>query len=462
MRLQSSLGSVVNTSTRNDRVWNMGALSIGRVTKVHYKRYTADVDLYPSALGPTKTTIMSDPNKEGRNACRIMCTKGGFDPKTGKAYGQIMPIYVGDIVVVGFLDNNRGTPVILGVLNDTNEEVGTINEHNMLTNDNTLLDSFEQGRQTDLTPTQDFRTIDGQGNFQLYSHTHSFLIGTNRRTIDPESYHYSSLDIRNPDGTVVNIDDYDASLDEQGDDEDDFGNTSRNLHNPLQILACFMKQTSTDVLDSLRIWIDSAKSVFRIAQVDSSFNNLSTFFIDEDGSIHIRRQLDTTSFSPVDSVNYSEMVIYKNGDICFDVSTGDTPIKLYLSGGRVSIISDKDIELDGDGLSVHSSVDVYGSTTISGDSSVSGSSHVNGDSTIGGSSTVTGDSTVGGNATVTGSLSASGITASSLNVTGETHINMDSFDSSGIDMSKVDISKADMSKAKSSTPMYVIEGFEVI
>ena len=47
-QLQSSLGEVTSTKTENDRVWDMGYLALGQVTKVHPKRYTADVRLYSS------------------------------------------------------------------------------------------------------------------------------------------------------------------------------------------------------------------------------------------------------------------------------------------------------------------------------------------------------------------------------------------------------------------------------
>lgn len=346
-QLQSSLGVVAQNSNRKDRSWNNGYLAFGKVLKVHAKRYTADVQLYGSS-----DTIMSSTSNEGVHSCRIGVGNAGVDGYFKKPYGEIVPIQKGSIVLIGFIRNTTKKPVILRVFHNITEEMGERNYNNILTSAYPVDSEEDLFRYTNISRIQDFVTMDGIGNFEVASHTKSFFVGINKKEIDEENFDYEDLSIRNPDGTVVKVDEVNSK--------------------PMKFLAVFRDKFLDGASNSLRVIIDSARTAFRLAKLQKSENKLSMFEIDQNGAIKLRRQLDTKSWQE-DSKNYTEICITSDGNIEITLhGSKETSLKVTGAGlnidtkDSVSVTAESDINLSSKSVSIKGDVEIIGSGKING------------------------------------------------------------------------------------------------
>ena len=334
--LQSSLGSVRSNSINSDRVWSMGSLCLGEVLKVHNKRYTADVRLYGSS-----TTISSSSSQEGVHSCRIGVSNAGFDPIFKRPYGEIIPIQKGTIVLVGFLNNSKKKPVILRVFHNISEDTGQHNNTNILSSTYTLADDMETNKYLNISRIQDFLAIDGEGSFELSSHTKSFLVGINNKEIDEETFDYEDLSVKDTNQTTVSVDEANSK--------------------PLKLLAVFRDHFLDTKTNWLRIIINPLKTAFKIAKVQQLANTLSEIEMDEEGTIRLRRQLDKNKFSG--SSHYSEIVLDSKGNIELNVK-GDSPSSIQVSNeGKISIDSNSDITIKSNCLTVTGDVVIEGTLT---------------------------------------------------------------------------------------------------
>ena len=300
---QHTLGTINSMHTQQDRSWNHGYLALGKVLNVYPKRYTADVEIFKSA-----DQLHSSHEQEGRHACKIGVSTAGFSDLYQTPYGEIVPIQRGNIVLVGFLKNTKEQPVILRVFHDTSEEVGSFNFRNILSNYfsaysniGDILDYLK------ITPIQDFLKIDRFGNVELASHTKSFFVATESNLID-DQFDYEDLSPKFPkDKTVINplpgiSDLYDSFLSGQsyynGDDakqqlSSETIHVDKKYSNPKKYMAVFRDNYTDSATNWLRLIIDAAHTSFRILKIQQQRNQNTDFNITEDGTVKIRRQLDT-------------------------------------------------------------------------------------------------------------------------------------------------------------------------
>ena len=362
VRFQSSLGSVSQNSTKRDRAWKNSGMVVGKVIKVHNKRHTADVQIYGSS-----DNYSSNAHNEGVHACRIVAKSSGFSKKYGKPYGEITPIQVGDLVLVGFTKLGNKNPVILGTLYDTGEDPGAINTKNILTSAYPLEDSNEMNRYVRITGAQDFFTTDEDGNFELASHTKAFVMGINNKLFDEEKFDFEDLSVRDPDGSVVSV--------------------GTEYSKPLKFLAVFKKHISNELRDSLRFFVDPIRQVFRIWSTQCMDSSLSAFSFEQDGSIVIQRQHDSSSYKDRDSKLYTRLSIKRNGEFHVDLQTqyGRSQILLSENGIQIDstenlhIHSGKDITLAGKNINIDGDLKVKGKTKFKGDTLYQGDVDVIGD-----------------------------------------------------------------------------------
>ena len=146
IRNQASLGN----STREIRKdQNMsGMLLFGKVIKVYHKNHSADVKIMNNQHG----NLMTSERNEGKYACRILESYAGIDSDLGVSYGTVTPIQVGCYVVVGFINNYKSQPVILGCIHDS-----TVSK--ILPEEYPVTDTSEMYRKTILTRLQDYYTM---------------------------------------------------------------------------------------------------------------------------------------------------------------------------------------------------------------------------------------------------------------------------------------------------------------
>lgn len=157
-----------NVQRENRRDLDMGGmLMFGQVTKVYPKYHTADVRLLNQQYG----SLLSLESNEGKYACKILENYAGVDTDLGVCYGSITPIQVGCYVLVGFINNKKSQPVILGCIHDS--AVGKL-----LPDEYPLPDTTELYRKLVINRMQDYFTINGSGDLDLVHHSGAFLMGT--------------------------------------------------------------------------------------------------------------------------------------------------------------------------------------------------------------------------------------------------------------------------------------------
>ena len=245
-QLQASLGEITSVKTKKDRNWNMGYLALGKVLRVHPKRYTADVQIFG-----TNDVVMSAKDQEGRHACRIGVNNAGWDETYKKPYGEIIPIQKGSIVLVGFLKNYKEKPVILKVFHNISEDLGQSNQKNIL---NALYSpdaDDEIGRYVNISNIQDFISIDKEGNFEIASHTKSFLVGK-ERAMDDEFYDYEDLETKNADQTTLSVDE--------------------RYSIPKKYMAVFRDNYTDELTNWLKFIVDSKQTSFKLAKLQQKEN----------------------------------------------------------------------------------------------------------------------------------------------------------------------------------------------
>ena len=307
---QSGLGAITQTNNAQERSVGPGeTLRVARVTRVHHKRYSADV-----RFTDNNQVSMSDPLQEGRNGCHILTKFAGYDDAAGKPYGESV--------------------------HDTTEPVGMINSHNILTSAYPLNDPTEMYRHTTMTRTQDFSTIDGLGDFELASHTKAFIAGTSNREVDDECYGWSDLSVRDSHGRVPAM--------------------PETASRPMKIVAAIRRFFLDDMPDNLRVVIDGARSALRIARMAHSDHRLSSISMSEDGGIHLVARRDTESWT-ADSSQESSVSIEPDGSIVARAGSADSSSTVTLSpNGSIVIGSTSDI-------TVNANLSVKGSITASGE-----------------------------------------------------------------------------------------------
>lgn len=268
IRNQANLGDSIR-ETRKDQNMN-GTLLFGKVIKVYPKHHSADVQLLNNQYG----SLVTASENEGKFSCRILENFAGIDSNLDISYGTITPIQVGCYVVVGFLNNKKSQPIILGCLHDSNSIASV---------DNT--DSF---RKIIITRLQDYFTMSGDGDIDLVHHSGAFL------------------SLRN--------EDIDESFDEDS----------------LQ-LSEKIKQSKTpstlDFIAGIRTFSGFVKLLVKgisgvVKLIKTGSENLSLFEVDEDGSLRIRVQTDSNSLD--DECSYSQLKL--------DIITGDVSITQYSDG----------------------------------------------------------------------------------------------------------------------------------
>ena len=305
--LQSSLGEVTSVKTQKDRNWNMGYLALGKVIRVHPKRYTADVQILKAS-----NTIMSAKDQEGRHACRIGVSNAGYSEKYKKPYGEIVPIQKGSIVLVGFLKNSKEKPVILRVFHDIGEELGESNYKNILNSAYSSESDDSIDKYVNITPIQDFLMIDDEGNFELGSHTKSFIVGK-ERAMDDESFDFEDLQTKTSAQETVGVDE--------------------KYTTPKKYMAVFRDKFSDSLTNWLKIIVDAAKTSFRLVKLQQAENKSTYIEIDQDGAIRLRRQLDTKSFEG--SKEFSEICIGADGVFTFTSQKDeDSSTQLQIQNGE--------------------------------------------------------------------------------------------------------------------------------
>ena len=317
------------TSTPHDKTDDRGYLAIGEVFAVHPKRYSVDVKLRNE-----NTTIVSSDDQEGDHAAKIGVVSAGFSNLYEAPYGEIQPIHRGDLVLIGFIKNSPQHPIVLKVFHDTTEDIGSPNYRNILPN----VDSPSDTDITDylkITPIQDFHKVDKDGNFELSSHTKSFIIGQETQ-FDEEKFDYEDLSVKSPEekrnisaigGSYGLNPVYDISDKVTTKVSTKTIQVAEKYSTPKKYMAVFRDNFKDTATNWLRFVVDSSKTAFKIIKAQQKANKTTYVELGEDGSTTLKRQLDTRTIKGDTTKIFTDIKVDANGTITIETIDKTTKIK---------------------------------------------------------------------------------------------------------------------------------------
>lgn len=192
MRTQSSLGSEFRRLYNEDT--NLNKMILARVINVNYRYNTVDVQAIDSGMTINKS------GQDGRFAAKLPIEFGGRTAD-GKPFGQVTPIEVGSMVLVGFVNNHKSKPIVISVYNSADEEyeLGRAPFSRVDPRDESL--KQQANHKFTVYPSLTYEDIDGNGNRTMTFPGKSFLTidgdtleDMSGVTDDGDGYGYDQLD----------------------------------------------------------------------------------------------------------------------------------------------------------------------------------------------------------------------------------------------------------------------------
>lgn len=293
LRTQASLGTefrrLYNESSNIDRI------TLAEVIKVNYRYNTVDVKITID-----NTVISNSGADEGRFSAKLPVEFGGRT-LDGKPYGQINPIDVGSLVLLGFLDGKKTKPIVLSVYGkaDVTKELSRAPFSGVDPKDESLKGLANQ--KFTVYPSLTYENIDGVGNRTVSFTGKSFMVmdadtnpemsaitddGDGHRYEDLKtSYYYSGELIEPKDGKAPTIL-FKHQGDKYGTDE-----VEEDSHS----FMFFLGQDGT----------------YRTSILREDEDWRSYFEMTPDGTVKIRRQNDTKAIGQGNA--YHELSVGKDG-----------------------------------------------------------------------------------------------------------------------------------------------------
>lgn len=291
-----------------------GYMAVGRVVRVHYKSGTADV-----VLVNTGDTIKSDPTNEGRFAARILASCAHFDEVNKKSWGVIEPIAVGSLVLVAFLENMKNRPIIIGKFHRPENHNNILHaQYEPLLDTTSTFYKREGLKYLRVFPSQLYHRVDGLGNIELTLPTKSFLtvVGTGSDSRGDVTDDHNGFDFDN----LTERDKFTGQTLQSNDPL---------MQTPSKIL--FVHRTSfSDPTTWTKVYLDD-EGMFRLTR-DTNDGTLSYVTVNADGSMKLRRQLDSSDHESGNQ--HAEISIATNGDIQITHPSGSF---IRFSGNDITI-----------------------------------------------------------------------------------------------------------------------------
>lgn len=185
-KLQSSLGRVAEVYKEQ-----ADSLIMARVVKVNFIYNTVDV----VTIRYTER-LMKDADSQGKFSAQLPVSFGG-QFSNGDTYGQTVPVNVGDTVLIGFLDKDKKSPIVINIYKSTDVsfELAPTDKVSGDPEDGDLSTSaFETFT---LFPSQTYNWRDGDGNLEQTYQGKTFLkssvSGTGNGRLNDYGYGYEQL-----------------------------------------------------------------------------------------------------------------------------------------------------------------------------------------------------------------------------------------------------------------------------
>lgn len=319
LRLQASLGRVQRNYRRD---MDIDFLTLARVVGVNHKYGTADIITLNQNDG-----FLSNPGSEGKYSAKIVQNFANYDPERKKAWGSYSPISVGSIVLVAFLDKMKNRPIIIGQVHNPDELKNVLPMENMLErfagfNRREALKSLE------VYPSQAYRKIDGESNFEFVHASKSFLAMYNTY-LEGDRDEYEAADFN--DGHL--------SFDHEDLSEKDpitgmtLETDLEEAQAPPKLLYVHRTSFDNDETTWTKVYFDD-QGMFRLTR-DNRDDKLSFFEISSEGTIKLRRQNDDPNHNQ--GQDFSEILLEENGDAVIKRNFGKDFIELRVTKDGLKI-----------------------------------------------------------------------------------------------------------------------------
>ena len=302
-RFQAGLGSEHKRLYKEGQQIN--TLLLAQVIQVNYKYNTVDL----LAL-QHKEVFQNSYANEGRFSARLPMEFGGRN-LAGQPYGQVNPIAVGTVVLVGFINSDKDMPIVISVYNnnDVNKQLSRTRFANAEPTDMAL--AGEMYQKFSLYPSLTYDSIDGDGNRIVTFSGKSFIA-------------FDTKDMRNSPMT-------DASY---GSRYEDLGTSYYNdgeLIEPMKGRAPNVLFKHQGILDddnkpdthNFMIHINP-DGTYRTSMMDTEQDWRTMFEMTPEGKIRLRRQGDTVRLNDGFEIgelgiNEEGIVYLRNGDMDLEV-----------------------------------------------------------------------------------------------------------------------------------------------
>ncbi len=302
-RFQAGLGSEHKRLYKEGQQIN--TLLLAQVIQVNYKYNTVDL----LAL-QHKEVFQNSYANEGRFSARLPMEFGGRN-LAGQPYGQVNPIAVGTVVLVGFINSDKDMPIVISVYNnnDVNKQLSRTRFANADPTDMALAGQMYQ--KFSLYPSLTYDSIDGDGNRVVTFSGKSFIA-------------FDTKDMQNSPMT-------DASY---GSRYEDLGTSYYNdgeLIEPMKGRAPNVLFKHQGILDddnkpdthNFMIHINP-DGTYRTSMMDTEQDWRTMFEMTPEGKIRLRRQGDTIRLNDGFEIgelgiNEEGIVYLRNGDMDLEV-----------------------------------------------------------------------------------------------------------------------------------------------
>ena len=166
-RNQSQLGTKLRRVHKEGL--NVVRLSLARVLKVNYKYNTVDL-----VTVIHKNTTIKDPVDNGKFSARLPIRFGGKTP-SGDVFGATTLVTVGSLVLVGYLEGDKDSPIVLSSYGETDYQ--SLLTRTTYTSGDESDENLQREFWQDFTlyPSMTYSNIDGRGNKEVTFPGQSFL-----------------------------------------------------------------------------------------------------------------------------------------------------------------------------------------------------------------------------------------------------------------------------------------------
>lgn len=335
MRPQSSLGDIKPSQRFDHTAGNY--LLIGRVIKVWHRKHSADVEII-DGQGAVVGRLLGSEETEGAFSCRILERYAGYDSDLEKSFGDVTPIQKGCIVLVGFINNFKQQPVILGCLHSTKASQNVLTDFYPIYDERLAYECLKMNR------LQDYFYQDGRGQIEIALHSKSFITSSNTHELDDSRNGFDYADLKVKDKSTQETVSHDDGC------------------KPLDWLAVFRDSLDDKVSKFIKILLSATKGMFRITK-DTHENKLTFIELGENGDFRVKQQLD--SYIHDQSKSYTEFKVGGDGVINIEQSIDGkistimvTPEGISIQNSGKLLISAKDVEINAKDITVNAEKEV--------------------------------------------------------------------------------------------------------